>query len=121
MIGNQRILQLAKETNTKTIITFDSHMLAGDKITMDIHRKFIKIAQDREVDTTYQDCYQQDMETMYCILRKQLSEEDIDNSVLNTGEIADKCFVEIELGKSKMPQMKLPRGFKTELDYLNIF
>ena len=117
MIGNQRILQLAKETNTKTIITFDSHMLAGDKITMDIHRKFIKIAQDREVDTTYQDCYQQDMETMYSILRKQLSEEDIDNSVLNTGEIADKCFVDIELGKSKMPQMKLPRGFKSEMDY----
>jgi len=117
MIGNQRILKLAKETNTKTIITFDSHMLAGDEKTMDIHRKFIKIAQDREVDTTYQDCYQQDMETMYGILRKQISEEDIDQAVINTGRIADMCNVEIELGISKMPKTRLPKGFKTDMEY----
>jgi DNA polymerase III subunit alpha len=116
-IGNQRILKLAKETNTKTIITFDSHMEAGDTLTMDIHRKFIKIAQDREVDTTYQDCYQQDMETMYGILRGHMDENDIDEAVKNTGELADKCNVEIELGVFKMPQMETPPPFKSQMDY----
>jgi DNA polymerase III subunit alpha len=116
-IGNQRILQLAKETNTRTIITFDSHMESGDEKTMDIHRKFIKIAQDREIDTTYKDCYQQDMETMYGILRQQMSEEDIDFAVRNTGTLADKCNIELELGRSKMPHMNLPSGFKNDMDY----
>ena len=116
-LGNQRILKLAKEMNIKTIVTFDSHMKSGDEKTMDIHRKFIKVAQDREVDSIYEDCYQQNMETMYSILREHMSEEDIDNSVLNTGAIADMCNVEIELGKSKMPQMKLPVGFKDDMDY----
>ena len=116
-LGNQRILQLSKECEVKTIITFDSHMIAGDEKTLDMHRKFIKINQDREVDSTYEDCYQQDMKTMYSILREHMSEEDIDEAVKNTGEIADKCNVDIELGKNKMPKMKLPSGFKDDMSY----
>ncbi len=120
MIGNQRILKLAQETDTKYIITFDSHMPDGSEKTRDIHRKFIKIAQNsREVGETYKDCYQQDMETMYNILIPQLGEEIVDQAVLYTSELADKCNVEINLkGDPLMPHIEVPKEFDTQLSYL---
>lgn len=120
MVGNQRILQLAKETNTKYIITFDAHMPDGSDKTRDIHRKFIKIAQNsREVGETYKDCYQQDMETMYNILVPQIGKEAVDQAILYTGELADKCSVDIDLdGEPLMPHIEVPEGFNSQLSYL---
>jgi len=120
MIGNQRILQLAKETNTKTIITFDSHMANGDKETLDIHRKFIQIAQNgREVGETYADCFQQSMDYMYNVLVPQIGIEAVNEAVINTGELADKCNVELDLNKGVlMPHAKIPEGFDNPTEYL---
>lgn len=120
MIGNQRILELAQETNTKYIITFDSHMKDGSEKTRDIHRKFVEISQaGREVGETYKDCYQQDMETMYSILVPQLGKEVVNQAVKWTGELADSCNVELDLNKDVlMPHAKVPKEFETPKDYL---
>lgn len=120
MIGNQRILKVAEETDTKYIITFDSHMPDGSEKTRDIHRKFIKIAQNsREVGETYKDCYQQNMETMYDILVPQLGEDVVDKAVMWTGELADKCNVELDLKKEPlMPNIEFPKEFDSPVSYL---
>lgn len=120
MIGNQRIFKLAQETNTKYVITFDTHMKDGSEKTRDIHRKFVEISQQgREVGETYKDCYQQNMQTMYDILVPQLGEEVVDQAVIWTGELADKCNIELDLNKDVlMPHAKIPKKFKSAKEYL---
>lgn len=118
MIGNQRILQLAKETNTKWIFTFDSHMIDGSEKTMDIHRKFIAIGRGQEVGETYSGCYQQDTETLYQILGKQISTQDIDRGITYTNELASQCNVQIELNQDLMPHVNVPQQFENETVYL---
>ncbi|MEK7086639.1 MAG: DNA polymerase III subunit alpha, partial [Patescibacteria group bacterium] len=39
-------------------------------------------------------------------------------AVLNTVEIAEKCNLEIELGKTKLPRFNIPEGEKSALEYL---
>lgn len=120
MIGNQRILKLAQEMNVKHIITFDAHMRDGSELTRDIHRKFVEISQvGREVGETYKDCYQQDMETMYRILVPQIGLEAVNQAVINTGEWADKCDVDISLDHDVlMPHAKIPDRYDQPIDYL---
>jgi DNA polymerase-3 subunit alpha len=118
-IGNQRMLQLAKETNTKTILTFDSHMLDSDPKTLDIHAKFIQINQSgREVGETYKDCCQQPMERIYEIMEKQIGRKALEEAILNTGALADQCNIELELGKTDLPVIDVPKGFKNDVVYL---
>jgi DNA polymerase III subunit alpha len=119
MVGNQRMLQLARETNTKTILTFDSHMKDNDTKTLDIHAKFIAISQSgREVGETYKDTCQQPMERIYEIMEKQIGREALEEAIINTGELAEQCNIEIELGHTDLPKIEVPKGYKTEVEYL---
>jgi len=119
MVGNQRMLQLAKETGTKTILTFDSHMLDSTPLTMDIHSKFIQISQSgREVGEIYKDCCQQPMERIYEIMVKQIGIEALEEAIKNTGELADTCHIELELNKTDLPQIEVPQGFNSDVEYL---
>jgi len=120
-IGNQRILQLAKETDTKFILTFDAHMKDGDEKTLDIHRRFIEVSQSgREVGETYVGCYQQDMDTVYNTLIPQIGQEDLEQAILNTGALADSCEdIELDLSRPPiMPHIKVPSKFEKDIDYL---
>ncbi len=118
-VGNQRILELATRTNTKTILTFDSHMKDSEAKTLDIHAKFIQISQSgREVGETYKDTCQQSMERIYQIMSKQIGVSELEDAIRNTGELADKCNIEIELGKTDLPHIDVPEGYKSDVDYL---
>jgi DNA polymerase III subunit alpha len=119
-LGNQRILNLAREMKVKHIITFDAHMKDGSEETRDIHRKFVEISQvGREVGETYKDCYQQDIETIYKILAPQIGVPAVEEGIINTGEWADKCNADISIDHDVlMPHAQIPEGYDQPMDYL---
>lgn len=117
-IANQRLLKLAQETNTKYTITFDTHLRDGSELQKDIHRKFIQISQDREVGETYEGCWQTDIETIHKVMDKQIGYDAVELGIEYTDEVAAQCNVEIKLKQDLMPKIKIPKGFKTEQDYL---
>jgi DNA polymerase-3 subunit alpha len=117
-VANKRLYQLAKETNTKYTITFDTHLIDGSKLQKDIHRKFIQIGQDREVGETYEGCWQTDIEIIHKVMDEHIGYDAVEVGIDTTDEIAIQCNVEIELHRDLMPHIEIPSNFKSEQDYL---
>lgn len=117
-LANQRLLQLAQETNTKYTITFDTHLRDGSELQKDIHRKFIQIGDGREVGETYEGCWQTDIDTIHAVMDKHIGYEAVEIGINTTDEIAEQCNVEIELHQDLMPHIEIPEGFKNEQEYL---
>lgn len=112
---NQKLIELAEETNTPYIITTDAHYLNQDE--QKYHSVFIQINQDREVGETYNDCYIQTEEEVYekC---SYLPKEKIAKALANTDKIAEMCNVELPLSAPIMPVEKIPPQFESQMDYL---
>lgn len=117
-IANQRLYRLAQETGTKFTITFDTHLIDGSELQKDIHKKFIKIGQDREVGETYEGCWQTDIATIHKIMDNHIGYEAVEQGIDTTDEIAEQCNIEIELHRNLMPHIKIPKEFKNEQEYL---
>lgn len=117
-LANKLLLRLAKHTNTKYTITFDTHMRDGSEKQMDIHRKFLLIGADREVGETYEGCWQVSTDGIHDVMDKQIGYEAVEVGIRTTDEIADQCNVEIELGVNKMPHIHIPPVFASERKYL---
>jgi DNA polymerase-3 subunit alpha len=117
-IANQRLLQLANETNTKYTITFDTHIRDGSDIQKDVHRKFIQISQDREVGETYEGCWQTDINTIHSVMDKQIGSEAVEIGINYTDEVAAQCSIDIKLGQDLMPKILIPEQFESEQKYL---
>jgi DNA polymerase-3 subunit alpha len=113
---NLRLIKLAEKTGIPFVVSFDSHML--NKAQIPIHQKFIKIAQDRDVGESYEDCFQVDPDTLYKMLRKQIGSDYAKEAIKNTDVISDMCNFEIELHQNLMPHINIPKGYKTDTDYL---
>ncbi|MFC8686003.1 DNA polymerase III subunit alpha [Brevibacillus porteri] len=117
-LANQRLVRLAEVTNTKYVITFDTHLIDGSELQKDIHRKFIQIGQDREVGETYEGCWQTDIATIHHVMDKQIGYDAVEAGIDTTDLIAGLCNMEIGLHQDLMPQIKIPDGFQSEQDYL---
>lgn len=112
---NQKLIELAEETNTPYIITTDAHYLNADE--QEYHNVFIQINQDREVGEIYNDCYIQTEEEVYqkC---DYLPKEKIAKALANTDKIAEMCNVELPLSAPIMPVENVPPQFKSQMEYL---
>jgi DNA polymerase-3 subunit alpha len=117
-LANKLLLKLAQKTNTKYTITFDTHMLDGSHLQMDIHRKFLLIGADREAGETYTGCWQVPIEGIHEIMDRQIGYEAVEIGINTTDDIANQCDVEIELGVNKMPHIHIPPTFSNERKYL---
>ncbi|WP_180953438.1 DNA polymerase III subunit alpha [Bacillus sp. T33-2] len=117
-VANKLLYQLAKETNTKYTITFDTHIIDGSDLQKDVHRKFIQIGQDREVGETYEGCWQTDIETIHKTMDHHIGYDAVEVGIDTTDEIAAQCNVEIELHGELMPHITIPSEFKNEQEYL---
>ena len=115
-IVNKQIFQLAKETNTKVILTNDSHYLNKDD--QEAHEVLLSVQTGKDYDD-----------------KARLSMIDVDASFYspeyaskilvdhpevleNTIEIANKCDLQLELGKNILPEFKLPKGLSDSFEYL---
>lgn len=112
---NKAIFKLAKDTNTKVVATNDCHYL--DKEDHEAHEVLLAVQTGKDFDD-----------------KSRLSMADIDNSfyspehaekifadhpeiLANTLEIAEKCNVELTLGKNILPKFELPAG-QTSFGYM---
>ncbi len=115
---NQKILQLAKHTETKWIITTDSH--AATKEDLYYQGRLVQIAHDSEtMSESYNDCYLMSEEEIHSILDEQIGVDAVNIGLVNTNEIADMCdVVNMPFQAPKLPTFPLPDGFNNNYEYL---
>ena len=115
---NAKILKLAHDTNTKWIITTDSH--AATKEDLYYQGRLVQIAHDSEtMSESYNDCYLMSEEEIHNILDAQIGIEAVNIGLANTNEIADMCdIINMPFQSPKLPTFPLPEGFKDNYEYL---
>lgn len=115
---NAKILQLAKETHTKWIITTDSH--AATKEDLYYQGRLVQIAHDSEtMSESYNDCYLMSEEEIHNVLDEQIGAEVVNIGLEYTNEIADMCdIVDMPFQSPKLPTFPLPDGFNDNYEYL---
>lgn len=115
---NQKILKLAKDTNTKWIITTDSH--AATKEDLYYQGRLVQIAHDSEtMSESYNDCYLMSEEEIHAVLDNEIGIDVVNIGLANTNEIADLCEeVNMPFQEPKLPTFPLPEGFDDNYTYL---
>ena len=115
---NSKILQLADQTDTKWIITTDSH--AATKEDLYYQGRLVQIAHDSEtMSESYNDCYLMSEEEIHNILDGQIGVHAVNVGLANTNEIADMCnIVDMPFQSPKLPTFPLPEGFTNNYEYL---
>jgi DNA polymerase III subunit alpha len=114
-IVNPQLIQLARELGLKIVGTTDSHytnkedakdheilLCLHDKTTLDDDNRTVFPGEGYHLHTV------DEIEALFA---------DIPEALDNTLEIAEKCNVELELGKVNMPHFKVPAPYKDESAY----
>ena len=117
-VYNKKILQLAKDTETKWIITTDSH--AATKEDLYYQGRLVQIAHDSEtMSESYNDCYIMSEEDIHNVLDAQIGIDTVNIGLAYTNEIADMCdIVNMPFQAPKLPTFPLPEGFTDNYEYL---
>jgi DNA polymerase-3 subunit alpha len=109
------LIKLSEETKIPLVVTYDSHYSNPEDAP--VHDVFLAIQTGKDIDeeerlTMRQDDFSlADYGTIFSL------HKDIPEGIKNTLEIAEKCNLEIELGKLKLPKYPLPEE-ETEIVYL---
>ncbi len=112
---NDGLLKLHRKLGVPLVATNDFHFLrASDH---DAHDALICIQTNKTVDEKNRLCYPdglymksaEDMRTLFA---------DLPDALERTLEIAGKCNVELEFGKTYMPDFPIPTGYASSDDYL---
>jgi DNA polymerase-3 subunit alpha len=109
------LIKLSEETKIPLVVTYDSHYSNPEDAP--VHDVFLAIQTGKDIDeeerlTMRQDDFSlADYGTIFNL------HKDIPEGIKNTLEIAEKCNLEIELGKLKLPKYPLPEE-ETEIVYL---
>lgn len=115
---NRKILQLAKYTETKWIITTDSH--AATKEDLYYQGRLVQIAHDSEtMSEVYDDCYLMSEREIHNVLDGQIGVDAVNIGLANTNEIADMCdIINMPFQSPKLPTFPLPEGFDDNYEYI---
>lgn len=118
IIYNQKILQLAKDTDTEFIITTDSH--AATKEDLYYQGRHVQIAHDSEtMSESYEGCYLQSDDEIHAIMDEQIGAENVVIALENTNIIADMIdVVNMPFQPPQLPTYPLPEQFTSNYDFL---
>lgn len=116
--ANNGLLKIAKELNIKTVITNDSHYLRKEDAfwhdtLLCIQTNSSKAEKEKRFHFPNDEFYVKTPEQLRDSFRK-LDAEIFEQSIKNTVEIAEKCNLIIELGKSKLPYFQVPPNHTVE-------
>lgn len=116
--ANAGLLKIAKELNIKTVITNDSHYLKKEDASwhdtlLCIQTNSDKANKENRFHFSNDEFYVKTPEQLRDSFRK-LDAEIFEQSIKNTVEVAEKCSVIIELGKSKLPYFEVPKNHTVE-------
>ncbi|MGN0196570.1 MAG: DNA polymerase III subunit alpha [Candidatus Gastranaerophilaceae bacterium] len=117
-IANNGLLKIAKELDIKTVITNDSHYLNKEDASwhdtlLCINTNSSKADKESRFHFSNDEFYVKTPEQLRDSFRK-LDAEIFEQSIKNTVEVAEKCNVIIELGKSKLPNFEVPPNHTVE-------
>ena len=112
---NDGLLKLHRKLGVPLVATNDFHFLRATD--HDAHDALICIQTNKTVDEKNRLCYPdglymkspEEMRTLFA---------DLPDALERTLEIADKCNVELEFGKTYMPDFPIPAGYDSSDDYL---
>lgn len=120
---NPELLRIAKELNIKTVITNDSHYLKKDDA--DAHDTLLCMQTNSDKDDPNR--FHFPTNEFYVKTESELRDsfkwmdaQTFEECINNTFEIAEKCHLILELGKSPLPDYKVPKNYTLEsyLEYL---
>ena len=110
---NPQLIQLARELDIKMVITNDSHYL--NKEDADMHDTLLCMQTNSDKDDP--DRFHFESNEFYVKTTEQLREsfswmdgETFNQCIQNTVDIAEKCHLTLELGKSPLPDYQVPKG-----------
>ena len=114
---NPTLIKLAKDLNIKMVITNDSHYLR--KEDSDMHDTLLCLQTNSDKDDPNR--FHFGSNEFYVKTTEELREifnwldgETFYDCIKNTNEIADKCHLVLELGKSPLPAYEVPKGHTLE-------
>lgn len=115
---NQKIIRLAKDTDTEFIITTDSH--ASTKEDLYYQARHVQIAHDDDTLTeSYEGCYLQSEQEIHETMDSQIGVENVKIGLENTNKIADMIeVVNMPFQSPQLPTYPLPEGYSSNHDYL---
>lgn len=109
---NEGLIKLSKELNIDLIATNDSHYLEkSDAIAHDVLlciQTGKTIQEENRMKFPSDEFYLKSLDEMYEIF------EDQPQALENTQVIADRCNVDIEFHKTKLPHFDIPKGYTNE-------
>ena len=114
---NPELVQLAKELGIKMVITNDSHYLTRDDADMHDTLLCMQTNSDKDDPNRFHfpnnEFYVKTPEQLRTYF-KWLDDETFNDCIKNTVDIAEKCHLTLELGKSPLPDYKVPEGYTIE-------
>ncbi len=112
---NNKLIKLAKKTNTPLVATCDSHYLRPeDAETQDI---LMSINTGSEIDDPDRATIKKDDFSLRTAQEMNNSFKHIPEAISNTEKIAQLCQFDFELGKTRLPHIKMENG-ETENEIL---
>ena len=112
---NDGLLKLHRKLGVPLVATNDFHFLGATD--HDAHDALICIQTGKTVDEENRMCYP---DGLYMKSPEEMQSlfADLPDALERTLEIADKCNVELEFGKTYMPDFPIPTGYASSDDYL---
>lgn len=111
---NPELVQIAKELDIKMVITNDSHYLTRDDADMHDTLLCMQTNSDKDDPNRFHfpnnEFYVKTPEQLRTFF-KWMDEDLFNECIKNTVDIAEKCHLTLELGKSPLPDYKVPEGF----------
>ena len=120
---NPQLIQIAKELGIKMVITNDSHYLTRDDADMHDTLLCMQTNSDKDDPNRFHfannEFYVKTAEQLRDAFR-WMDAETFEECIKNTNEIAEKCHLTLELGKSPLPDYEVPAGHTIDsyLEYL---
>ena len=114
---NPELIRLAKELDIKMVITNDSHYLRKEDADMHDTLLCMQTNSDKDDPNRFHfpgnEFYVKTAEQLRDAF-KWMDSETFNQCIKNTVDIADKCHLILELGKSPLPDYKVPQGYTIE-------
>lgn len=104
ILVNEVLKEWSKELNIPLVATSDAHMLKKEEKSIHAALTTIGKAEDTSDISVYEHCYFMSADEM---LGFDMPQEALENAY----QIAEKCNVELELGKIKFPKFHVPQGY----------
>lgn len=120
---NPELIQIAKELDIKMVITNDSHYLRKEDAAAHDTLLCLQTNSDKDDPNRFHFPSDEFYVKTQSELRdsfKWMDSETFEDCIKNTFDIAEKCHLTLDLGKSPLPHYEVPKGYTVEsyLDYL---